>query len=80
MAEAERNIAQRRGVATPNASAVLLGGFSQFSPALAQTFVRNRHSAKRGDIDGIPGDARPFKRSDYAAIFAWIGWPDGSVL
>ena len=80
MAEAERNIAQRRGVAPFNAAAVLLGGFSQFSPTLAQTFVRNGHSTKRSDANGIAGDARPFKRSDHAAIFAWIGWPDGSVL
>ena len=80
MAEAERNIAQRRGAAPFNATAVLLGGFSQFSPALAQTFVRNGHSAKRSDANGIAGDARSFKCGDYAAIFAWIGRPDGSVL
>ena len=80
MAEAERNIAQRRGVATPNAAAVLSGGISQFSPTLAQTFVRNGHSAKRSDANGIAGDARPFKRGDYAAIFTWIGRADGSML
>ena len=80
MAEAERYVAQRRGVAAFNAAAVLLGGFSQFSPALAAAFVRNGHSAKRSDSDGIAGDARSFQRGDYAAIFAWIGWPDGSVL
>ena len=80
MAEAERNTTQRRGVATFNAAAVLFGGFSQFSPTLAQTFVRNGHSAKRGDANGIAGDARPFKRGDYAAIFAWTGRPNGSML
>ena len=80
MAEAERHITQRRGVTAFNAAAVLLGGFSQFSPALAKTFVRNGHSAKRGDAHGITGDARSFKCGDYAAIFAWIGRPDGSVL
>ena len=80
MAEAERNIAQCRGVAAFNASAVLLGGFSQFPPTLAQTFVRNGYPAKRGDADGIAGDARSFKCGDYAAISTWIGWPNGSML
>lgn len=27
-----------------------------------------------------PHALRPFKCGDHAAIFAWIGWPDGSVL
>ena len=80
MAETERNIAQRRGVAAFNASAVLLGGFLQFSPTLAQTFVRNGHSAKRSDANGIAGDARSFKRGNHAAIFAWIGRPNGSMF
>ena len=80
MAEAERNIAQRRGVAAFNAAAVLSGGISQFSPARTATFVRNGHSAKRGDTNGIAGDARSFKCGDYAAIFTWAGRPDGSVL
>ena len=80
MAEAERYTPQCRGATPFNAAAVLLGGFSQFPPTLAQTFVRNGHSAKRSDAHGIAGDARSFKRGDYAAIFAWIGWPDGSVL
>ena len=80
MAEAERHAPQCRGVAAFNAAAVLFGRFSQFSPALTAAFVRNGHSAKRSDADGIAGDARSFKRGDHAAIFAWIGWPDGSVL
>ena len=80
MAEAERHIAQCRGVAPFNAAAVLLGGFSQFSPALTQTLVRNGHSAKRSDTDGIAGDARSFQRGDYAAISTRIGWPNGSML
>ena len=78
--EAERNIAQRRGAAAFNASAVLLGGFSQFSPTLAQTFVRDGHSTQWGDAHGIAGDARPFKRSNYATIFARTRWPDGGMF
>ena len=80
MAEAERHAPQCRGAAPFNAAAVLLGGFSQLSPTLAQTFVRNRHSTQRCDANGIAGNARSFQRGDYTAIFAWIGWPDGSVL
>ena len=80
MAEAERYIAQRRGVAAFNAATILSGGFSQFSPALTAAFVRNGHSAKRSDADGIAGDARSFKRGDHTAIFAWIGRTDGSML
>ena len=80
MAEAERHTSQCRGAAPFNATAVLLGGFSQFSPTRTATFVRNGHSAKRSDANGIAGDARSFKCGDHAAIFAWTGWPDGSVL
>ena len=80
MAEAERNIAQRRGVAAFNASAVLSGGISQLSPARFAALICYRHSAKRGDAHGITGDARPFKRGDYAAVFARTGWPNGSML
>ena len=80
MAEVERHIAQRRGVTAFNAAAVLLGGFSQLSPARTAALICYRHSAKRGDAHGITGDARTFKRGDYAAIFARTGWPDGSVL
>ena len=80
MAEAKRNIAQCRGAAPFNAATVLFGGFSQFSPTLAQTFVRNGHSAKRSDANGIAGDARSFKRGNHAAIFAWIGRPNGSMF
>lgn len=80
MAEAERHAPQCRGAAPFNAAAVLSGWVSQFSPTLAQTFVRNGHSAKRSDANGIAGDARSFKRGNHAAIFAWIGWPNGSML
>ena len=80
MAEVERYTTQRRGAAAFNASAVLSGWISQFSPARFAALVRYRHSAKRGDTYGVTGDAWSFKRGDYAAIFAWIGWPDGSVL
>ena len=80
MAEAERHAPQCRGAAPFNAAAVLSGWVSQLSPARTATFVRNGHSAKRGDTHGIAGDARTFKRGDYTAIFTWIGWPDGSVL
>ena len=80
MAEVERHIAQRRGVTAFNAAAVLLGGFSQLSPARTAALVRYRHSAKRGDTYGVTGDARSFNRGDYAAIFAWTGRADGSML
>ncbi len=29
---------------------------------------------------GVTGDARPFKRGDYAAIFAWTGRANGNML
>ncbi len=34
------------------------------------TFVRYRHSAKRGDTGGVAWRCSSFKRGDYAAIFA----------
>ncbi len=49
-----------------------LAGFRNFHlHALRAHPVRYRHSAKRGDTYGVTGDARPFKRGDYAATFAW---------
>ncbi len=53
----------------------------EFSPARFAALVRYRHSTKQGDTYGVTGDARPFKRGDYAAIFAsWTGRADGSML
>ena len=72
--------AQRRGAAAFNASAVLSGWISQFSPARFAALICYRHSAKWGDANGITGDARSFKRGNYAAIFAWTGRADGSML
>ncbi len=55
-----------------------LAGFRNFTARFA-ALVRYRHSAKRATL-WVTGDARPFRRGDYAAIFAWTGRADGGML
>ncbi len=76
--KSERHTA-RQSNAVFNASAVSIWLDFAISPARFAALVRYRHSAKNGRLMES-GDARPFKRGDYAAIFAWTGRADGSML
>ncbi len=66
--------AQWKNAAVFNASAVLSGWISQFSPALCGTRSPRSIQRKRGDTYGVTGDARPFKRSSDATRDICMDW------
>ncbi len=71
MAEVERHT-QRRGAAVANLSRSIWLDFAIFTRTLCGTRSPQTFS-EQGDTYGVTGDARPFKRGDYAAIFGLDG-------